>query len=86
MSTEPDARLEPTRGEIMTWAEVGRPTNGTTQTPQPFLISERQRERQNVREGGTERERETRNRKQAPGSELSAQSPTRGSNSRTVRS
>ena len=36
--------------------------------------------------GGTEREGETQNPKQAPGSELSAQSPTRGSNSRTVRS
>ena len=31
------------------------------------------------------RERETQNVKQAPGSELSAQSPMRGSNSRTVR-
>ena len=32
---------------------------------------------------GAERERETQNPKQAPGSELSAQSPTRGSNPRT---
>ena len=32
------------------------------------------------------RERETQNPKQAPGSELSAQSPTQGSNSQTVRS
>ena len=36
--------------------------------------------------GGAERERETQNPKQAPGSELSAQSPMRGSNSQTVRS
>ena len=36
--------------------------------------------------GGSERERETQNLKQAPGSELSAQSPTRGLNSRTARS
>ena len=37
-------------------------------------------------EGGAERERETQNLKQAPGSELSAHSPTRGLNPRTVRS
>ena len=36
--------------------------------------------------GEGQRERETQNQKQAPGSELSAQSPTRGSNSQTVRS
>ena len=35
---------------------------------------------------GAERERETQNPKQAPGSKLSAQSPTRGSNSWTLRS
>ena len=40
--------------------------------------AERERER--------ERERETQNLKQAPGSELSAQSPTWGSNPQTVRS
>ena len=45
---------------------------------------ERERERQSMSGGGTERE--TQNPKQAPGSELSAQSPTRGSNPRTVRS
>ena len=39
----------------------------------------RDRERQG--KGGAERERETQNLKQAPGSELSAQSLTRGSNS-----
>ena len=37
-------------------------------------------------EQGRVRERETQNLKEAPGSELSAQSPTRGSNSRTARS
>ena len=36
--------------------------------------------------GGAETERETQNLKQALGSELSAQSPTRGSNSGTARS
>ena len=40
--------------------------------------AERERER--------ERERETQNQKQVPGSELSAQSLTRGSNSQTMRS
>ena len=40
-------------------------------------------EREQVGEG--QKERETQNPKQAPGSELSAQSPTGGSNSRTVR-
>ena len=35
--------------------------------------------------GEEQRERETQNLKQAPGSELKAQSPTRGSNSQTVR-
>ena len=45
------------------------------------------RQRETEREWGRGRERgETQNQKQAPGSELSAQSPTRGSNSRTVRS
>ena len=42
--------------------------------------SEREREKQR------ERERERQNPKQAPGSELSAQSLMRGSNPRTVRS
>ena len=44
------------------------------------------RQRETEHEWGRVRERETKNLKQAPGSELSAQSPTRGSNSRTVRS
>ena len=43
-------------------------------------------ERDRAWTGEEQRERETQNLKQAPGSELSAQSPTRGSNSRTVRS
>ena len=44
----------------------------------------RERERQRAGEG--QREIETQNMKQAPGSELSAQNPTPGSNSQTVRS
>ena len=46
--------------------------------------SEGETEREQGR--GRERERESQNPKQAPGSELSAQSPTQGSNSRTTRS
>ena len=45
-----------------------------------------EKERQSVSKGGTERERETQNPKQAPVSELSAQSLMRGSKSRAVRS
>ena len=44
-----------------------------------------ERDRQNVSEEGAERERETKNPKQAPGFKLSAQSPMQGLNSRTVR-
>ena len=46
------------------------------------LVGKGQREIERERE----REREIQNPKQAPGSELSAQSPTWGSNSQTVRS
>ena len=45
---------------------------------------ERDRDRMRVGEG--QRERETQKQKQAPGSELSARSPTRVSNSRAMRS
>ena len=34
VSTEPDAGLEPTNHEIMTWAEVGCSTDWATQAPQ----------------------------------------------------
>ena len=46
---------------------------------------ERDKERQSV-SGGGQRERETQNLKQAPGSELSAQNPKCGLNSGNVRS
>ena len=49
-----------------------------------MFIFETERDRAWTGEG--QRERETQNRKQAPGSEPSAQSPMRGSNPRTVRS
>ena len=45
-------------------------------------MRERERERAQAREGQTERE--TQNPKQAPGSELSAQNPMGGSNSREM--
>ena len=44
-----------------------------------FFIYFWDRERQSMNGGGAERERETQNRKQAPGSEPSAQRLTRGS-------
>ena len=43
-------------------------------------------ERDSMSRGGAERERETQNLKQAPGSELSAQSWMRVSNSQNMRS
>ena len=51
----------------------------------------RERERQSMSGGWAEKERErereeTQNPKQAPGSELSAQNPVRGSNPQTMRS
>ena len=46
----------------------------------------RERESDRAREGKGQRERETQNLKQAPGSELSAESPMWGSNSGTERS
>ena len=45
-----------------------------------------EREKYRVRAGEGQREKETQNAKHGPGSELSAQSPTRGSNSQTMRS
>ena len=49
-----------------------------------LFLRETEREREGRREGGAERERETQNLKQAPGSELSAESLMRGLNPRTV--
>ena len=49
-----------------------------------YLLRERQTETEHEQRRG--RERETQNPKQAPGSELSAQSSARGSNSQTARS
>ena len=47
---------------------------------------DRDRERDRVQVGEGQREGKTQNLKQIPGSELSAQSPTRGWNPRTARS
>ena len=38
VSTEPDAGLELTDREIMTWAEVGRLTDQATQVPQKVIL------------------------------------------------
>ena len=46
-----------------------------------MFVFETQREKQSMSGGGAERERETQNPKQAPGSELSAQIPVWGLNS-----
>ena len=47
-----------------------------------LFLRERERERESEHErGGAETEKETQNVKQAPGSELSAQSPMQGLNS-----
>ena len=39
VSTEPDVGLEPTDREIMTWAEVVRPTHWATQAPHKRFAS-----------------------------------------------
>ena len=51
-----------------------------------MFIFERQRERTRRQAGDGQREVKTQNLKQAPGSELSAESPARGLNSQTARS
>ena len=51
-----------------------------------FILRESESESKHVSGGRAERDRETQNLKQASGSELSAQSPTWGSDSRTSRS
>ena len=51
-----------------------------------MFIFDRERERENMSRGRADRERETQNLEQAPSSELSAQSLTRGWSTQTVRS
>ena len=60
VSTESDAGLELTSHEIMTWAEVGCPTDWATQAPLSFLslVILRETETTQVGEGQRERERE----------------------------
>ena len=53
---------------------------GTTIFFLMFIIFERETERDREQAGEGQRERETQNPKQAPGSELSAQSPMQGLN------
>ena len=49
-------------------------------------MTERETHTQSMSRGGAERERETQNPKQVPGSELSAQNAMQGSNSHKARS
>ena len=50
VSTEPDAGLELTNCEIMTWAEVGRLTDWTTQAPrQLFLKKQKTKKKQSAK-------------------------------------
>ena len=81
VSTEPDAGFELTNCEIVTWAEVGRLTDWATQAPQFWFIFERE----SMSQGGAEWEGDTESEADS-GSDLSAQSPTWGSNPQTVRS
>ena len=50
-----------------------------------FIFRERERQRQSMSGGGAERDGDTES-EEAPGSELSAQSPMHGSNPQTARS
>ena len=99
VSTEPDAGLKPTNCWDHDVSRSQTP-NLLSHPGTPYLkkwfnlfkkiflmflfIFETERDRARLGEG--QRERETQNRKQAPGSERSAQSPMRGSNTQTVRS
>ena len=60
--------------------------DGTVNGTAFFKIYLRETETEHERGRGRERERETQNPKQDPGSELSAQSPTGGSDPQTARS
>ena len=73
-----------TGSQCLLWAQVDRSESLNLKFFSNAYLFLRQRETEHER--GRVRETETQNLKQAPGSELSAQSPTRGSNSRTARS
>ena len=57
VSAEPDAGLELTRCEIMTWAKVRCLTVWATQVPQSLFIFEKERERERERERRRQRAR-----------------------------
>ena len=92
VSMEPDSGLELTKP----WdQESERLTYWATQVPLSFLLFKKKiffniysflRDRAQAEVGQREKERATQSPKQAPGSEPSAQSPPRGSNSQAVRS
>ena len=82
VSTQPDAGLEFTNHEIVTWAEVRRLTDWATQAPPLFfffLIFIYFWQRQIMSQGGAERER-GREREPQAGATLSMQSPMQRSN------
>ena len=85
VSTEPNMGARTHKLWDRDLSRIRRSTNWATPVPL-FYFLEKERERDRVWAGEGQRERETQNPKQAPGSELSAQSPTQGSNSQTVRS
>ena len=66
------------------WFDIRKYINVIKKIFLTFIHFLRERETEHEQERG--RERETQNLKQAPGCALSAQSPTRGSNSQTARS
>uniref|UniRef100_A0ABI7WT40 RRM domain-containing protein n=1 Tax=Felis catus TaxID=9685 RepID=A0ABI7WT40_FELCA len=81
------------RGPKIRLRDKGKVKSLPPKKPKPQINQQKQekqklpsKQRETARTGEGQRERETQNRKQAPGSEPSAQSPTRGSNSRTARS
>ena len=48
VSTEPNAGLKLTNHEIMTWAEVGCPTDWATQVPQAFSKAKQKKTKQHL--------------------------------------
>ena len=89
ISPEPDAGLELTDREIVTWLKSDAQPTALPRRPFNFFFNVFYLflgQRETEHEWGRGRERETQNQKQAPGSEPSAQSLMRGSNSRTARS
>ena len=85
VSTEPDVRLKLMNRKIMTWAKVRHVTDWATQAPYLFIFKCLfifGRERMRMSGAGAEKEG---GQGSEAGSVLTAESPMRGSNSRTMR-